>query len=149
MARRAQQYIAKRRPRFEPSRRRQEQLTNQFMHACIDGDMNGLLNLLTDDITLWSDGGGKVPAALNAIYGAEKVIRLIVGVMQRTPKDLALKFAWVNGQPGFIAYAGSEPLNVATLDIADDQIQALRIVQNPDKLQTIPKRTIVMESARP
>jgi RNA polymerase sigma-70 factor (ECF subfamily) len=41
----------------------------------------------------------------------------------------------VNGRPGRLARdADRRPVAVITLDIADGQVQAVRIVANPDKL---------------
>ena len=35
----------------------------------MSGDMEALLSLLSDDVALWSDGGGKVVAARNPFTG--------------------------------------------------------------------------------
>jgi RNA polymerase sigma-70 factor (ECF subfamily) len=60
IARRARQSVAARRPRFERSPEQEERLTQQFVEACMNGDMEGLVGLLSEDATLWSDGGGKL-----------------------------------------------------------------------------------------
>src|SRR4029453_12165069 len=54
LVRRARERIAKGRPRFDASVAQREQMTERFMAACATGDMEGLLGLLSDDITLWS-----------------------------------------------------------------------------------------------
>jgi RNA polymerase sigma-70 factor (ECF subfamily) len=73
IARRARQSVAARRPRFESSPEQEERLMGSFLEACFGGDMEGLLALLSEDVTLWSDGGGKTRSALNPIHGADKV----------------------------------------------------------------------------
>jgi RNA polymerase sigma-70 factor (ECF subfamily) len=78
MARRARQHVAERHPRFESSPEEQERLTHQFIQSCISGDMPGLISLLAEDITLWSDGGGQVAAALKPIKGADKGRQLLL-----------------------------------------------------------------------
>lgn len=45
------------RPRFESSPEQEERLMGNFLEACFDGDTEGLLALLPEDVTLWSDGG--------------------------------------------------------------------------------------------
>ncbi|HEY0070065.1 MAG TPA: RNA polymerase sigma-70 factor [Chloroflexia bacterium] len=140
MVRRAQQHLAERRPRFSATPEQREQLTRTFMQTCTNGDMDGLLSLLTQDIVLYSDGGGKVQAALKPIYGPDKVARFIFGVLSKLPPgaDFAVKTASVNGQPGIVTYLDDEPNTVVSLDIAEGRIQGIYITVNPDKLQHIP-----------
>ncbi len=95
--------------------------------------------MLAEDVTLWSDGGGKVHAALNPIHGPDRVARFFLGVLRKTPPPtLAVRPAKINGQPGIISYVDGSPLNVLTLDVADGRIKAVRIVANPDKLKAVP-----------
>lgn len=138
IARRARESVAARRPRFEHSPEQQERLMQQFVRACSTGDMPALLELLADDVTLWSDGGGKARSALNPIHGSDKVARFFLGVLRKAPSTLAVQPANINGQPGIISYADGNPLNVLTLDLADGRIKAVRIVANPEKLRSVP-----------
>lgn len=138
IARRARQHIEARRPRFDPSPEKKEQLTLQFMQTCVSGDMSGLVELLADEVTLWSDGGGEVPAALRAIHGPTEVAHFLLGILRNAPPNFVPRLAWVNGQPGIIGYADRDPLAVLTLDITDGRIQVIRIVVNPDKLKHVP-----------
>jgi RNA polymerase sigma-70 factor, ECF subfamily len=138
IAHRARGYVAARRPRFERSPEQQERLTERFVEACSTGDMPALLELLAEDITLWSDGGGRVRAALNPIYGPEKVTRFLLGVLRKTPPTFVSRLARVNGQPGIVGYVEGRPASVLTLDTESGRIRAIRIVVNPEKLRTIP-----------
>jgi RNA polymerase sigma factor (sigma-70 family) len=70
ISRRARQSVAATRPRFESSPQQEERLIESFLQASLSGDMEALLALLSDDVTLYSDGGGRTRAALNPIYGA-------------------------------------------------------------------------------
>ena len=85
IAHRARQSVAARRPRFERSPEQEERLSRQFLEACMSGDMEGLISLLSEDVTLWSDGGGKVAAAPYPIYGPERVARFLLGVLRTVP----------------------------------------------------------------
>jgi RNA polymerase sigma-70 factor, ECF subfamily len=138
IAHRARGYVAAQRPRFERSSEQQERLTERFVEACSTGDMPALLELLAEDITLWSDGGGRVRAALNPIYGPEKVTRFLLGVLRKTPPTFVSRLARVNGQPGIVGYVEGRPASVLTLDTESGRIRAIRIVVNPEKLRTIP-----------
>lgn len=135
MARRARQYIAARRPRFNASPEQQERLLLQFLETSTNGDVPGLVELLADDITLWADGGGKARAALKPIRGALNVARFVVGVVRTLPRDMVTRRVEINGQPGIIAYEGDRVIGVAVLDVGDGRIQGIGFIVNPEKLQ--------------
>ena len=138
IARRARQSVAARRPRFERSLEKEKMLTERFVEACMSGDMEGLLELLSEDVTLWSDGGGKVAAAPYPIHGPEKVARFLVGVLRTVPPGFFAHPARVNGGPGAIGYVDDHPTGVVALDVAEGRIRRVRIVVNLDKLRTVP-----------
>ncbi len=135
LARRARGYVQARRPRFTASTAQQDRLTREFLRACTTGDLPGLVATLADDITLWSDGGGKVAAALKPIHGREAVARALIGAVRKAPPRLDTRFTHVNGQPGLVSYLDGRPFAVLLLDIAEERIQGVRVVANPDKLR--------------
>ena len=137
IAHRARQSVAARRPRFEHSREQEERLTRQFLEACTSGDMEGLLGLLSEDVTLWSDGGGKVAAAPYPIHGPERVARFLLGVLRTVPPGFSARPARINGGPGAVGYVNGHPTGVVALDYADGRLRGVHIVVNPDKLRTL------------
>ena len=138
IAHRARQSVAARRPRFERSPEQEERLSRQFLEACMSGDMEGLISLLSEDVTLWSDGGGKVAAAPYPIYGPERVARFLLGVLRTVPPGFSARPAQVNGAPGVVGYVDGSPTGVVALDVVDGRLHGVRIVVNPDKLRGIP-----------
>jgi RNA polymerase sigma-70 factor, ECF subfamily len=137
IAHRARQSVAARRPRFERSPEQEERLSRQFLEACMSGDMEGLISLLSEDVTLWSDGGGKVAAAPYPIYGPERVARFLLGVLRTVPPAFSARPAQVNGPPGVVGYVDGSPTGVVALDVVDGRLHGVRIVVNPDKLRGI------------
>ena len=135
---RARLKLTERPRRFDASPAQISKLMERFFAAARRGDMQGLLELLTDDATLWSDGGGKVAAALNPIYGADKIARFFAGIARALSATLTLRAAVVNGQPGMITYVEGRPQSVITAELEDGKIGAIRIVVNPDKLRAVP-----------
>jgi RNA polymerase sigma-70 factor, ECF subfamily len=112
---------------------------NSFLEAYMSGDMESLLALLSEDVTLWSDGGGKTRAALNPIYGADRVARFFSGILRKAPPGFVVRRASVNGRPGFIGYfEDGGPQSVTTFDVAEGSIRGIRLVVNPEKLGTVP-----------
>jgi len=139
IARRAKQSVAARRPRFESSPEQEERLIEGFLEACLGGDVEGLVSLLSEDVTLWSDGGGKTRAALNPIHGADKVSRFFSGILRKAPPGLVVRWARVNGRTGLVGYfEDGSPQSVTTFDAAEGRIRAIRLVINPEKLGSVP-----------
>jgi RNA polymerase sigma-70 factor, ECF subfamily len=139
IARRARESVAARRPRFESSPEQEESLTESFLAACVGGDMDDLLALLSGDVTLYSDGGGETRAALNPIRGPEKVARFLAGILDRVPPGFVVRRTRVNGYPGLVGYFGDgSPHSVVTLEVVVRKIRAIRLVVNPEKLASVP-----------
>ncbi|HYP15817.1 MAG TPA: RNA polymerase sigma factor SigJ, partial [Opitutus sp.] len=65
---RAKRHLAQREMREEPASEKAERVVQQFLQACVSGDMRSFLAVLTDDAVMYSDGGGKVRAALKPIH---------------------------------------------------------------------------------
>jgi RNA polymerase sigma-70 factor (ECF subfamily) len=138
MARRARTHIVERRRRFGASNEERRQLAERFLRAATSGDMDGLVALFADDVTLRSDGGGKVAAALNPIEGPQKVARFFIGLARKRPADMVFRPAGVNGRPGMILYTGGRPYSVMTFEAAGGKIGDVDIIVNPDKLHGVP-----------
>ena len=134
---RARRQVDAKKPRFEASRQRKEELAQRFFAAAAEGDTEGLLGLLAADVVAYGDGGGKGPAFLRPVFGRDRVARLFAGFRAQAEqfRVTSLQPATINGQPGavFLDPEG-HPIVVVSLDIADDQVQAIRAVSNPDKL---------------
>ena len=141
--RRAREQIAARRPRFDSSPQQREQLTEQFLKTASEGDLQGLITLLAEDVALWSDGGGMASAALRPIRGADRVVRFMLGSLRKlVPAERVSQPAEVNGQPGIISYVDRRPISVLVLDLVDGRIQTIYIVTNPEKLAGLPSQSI-------
>lgn len=138
IVRRAKQHLGSRRSRFLPSLQQQEKLTQQFIQACNQGDLPELIDLLATDITLCSDGGGKVSALLKPIQGNVKVARFLIALRRsRLIPNYDLEVVKVNGQIGITYSSGAVIQNVAVLEIIDYKIYAIFFVRNPDKLRHV------------
>lgn len=133
---RARKQIEARRPRFEPSREKRDEIARRFFAACRDGDSEGLMQLLAEDVVMYGDGGGKAPAMRKPLAGAERVASTLVAFARLAAQLGAVdEPAVVNGQPGarFVTEDGLL-INVVELDIAPRGIRAVHSIVNPDKL---------------
>jgi RNA polymerase sigma-70 factor (ECF subfamily) len=137
--RRAKQHVTEDRPRFEVSPQEQQRMLQQFLEASSHGDMQGLLALLSKDVVLYTDGGGKAAAVPNPIYGPEHVARFFMEAPAKfMPRDVVRRFAEINGQPGIVVYHHGQVFGVFTMDVSEGQIRTIYIVRNPDKLALLP-----------
>jgi RNA polymerase sigma-70 factor (ECF subfamily) len=137
---RAKHHVSAMRPRFQASEGERRELLDRFLQATASGNLEGLVSLLSDDVVLHSDGGGKAVAAPNLIRGANKVARGALGTLQRlTPKNLVTRLAQVNGDPGIVSYLNGNPYSVLTFEAGEGRITAIYVVTNPDKLAGVPR----------
>jgi RNA polymerase sigma-70 factor (ECF subfamily) len=117
----------------------------RFTEALQNGDARALTDLLTEDVGLWSDGGGKVAAARRPLAGRAEVLSLLVG-LHRTAAASAVyasasfELREVNGEPALLINADGRLETVFVLTVAGERISALRVVRNPDKLRFIQRQ---------
>jgi RNA polymerase sigma-70 factor (ECF subfamily) len=131
---RARRQIEAKKPRFEASRKKREELSRRFFDAVVAGDTEGLIRLLASDVVAYGDGGGKAPAFPQPVHGREKVARLFLRAKRLGVASL--RHVEVNGQPGALLLDPEDRvLAVLSLDIADGLVQTVRAVSNPDKLR--------------
>jgi RNA polymerase sigma-70 factor (ECF subfamily) len=137
---RARKRIGSPHARFEADPAQAKRLVERFTEASFAGDLEGLIALLAEDITLWGDGGGKVPGgARRPVHGASNVARLALGFLRRlVPQEITVRPTEINGQAGFVAYVSGRPLSAVIFDIRDGRIQTIYAIGNPDKLQSLP-----------
>ena len=130
---RARRHVDERRQRFDADLRHGRELTDRFLVACATGDLSGLLALLSEDVVLWTDGGGKARAALRPVVGSHRTSRFLINVSKRgnflDPRPVVL-----NGQPATVFVADGKVAGALTFDIRDGLIVGIRAVTNPDKL---------------
>ena len=151
---RARRFIAENRPRFDTDEAKRDELVNRFFAAAEQGDLDGLIELLAEDVIVHGDGGGKVPQWYEPIIGAHKVARLFAQ-MGRQTATLGATFEphRINGQPGVI-FRGPHGgvFSVMSIEVVDGRVATIRSVVNPDKLAhlgAVESLREVMDAARP
>ncbi|MBT2414246.1 RNA polymerase sigma-70 factor [Streptomyces sp. ISL-12] len=146
-AHRAREHVRARRPRYTADRSRQREVTEQFFAAATGGDVNALMELLSPDVTLWTDGGGKVRQALLPVTGASTVAAWFAAIGTVSyqgvePADMNAELADINGGPGVVFSGPDRVIATLTFDFdADGRITALHNVANPDKLRAVAEGT--------
>lgn len=131
IALRARRHVAARRPRTTVDDRERQAVLARFFAAASTGDLQGLLDVLSPDVVLVTDGGGRKKAALRPIVGRDKVLRFLQAVM---PEDTGIELVSVNGARGLRIAVAGELDAVVTAQVDDGGVVALYVVRNPDKL---------------
>ncbi|GAB3813748.1 RNA polymerase sigma factor SigJ [Micromonospora zhanjiangensis] len=131
---RAVAHVGQDRTRFTADPAEQERLLTAFLAAARDGDLAGLTALVATNATAWSDGGGRVRAALNPVYGADKIARFAAGVLGPHRTGLRFDRTEVNGQPAVVTRQPGRAPYLFTVGAAGGRITGLYLVGNPEKL---------------
>ena len=138
LAVRARAHVHAARPRFKVERAEADRIARAFFAASRDGDVATLRAMLADDVTLSSDGGGKVIAFLNVIRGVDKALRLFAGIARKyRDKPVMLGRVEIDGLPGYITHDRGGVLQTTALEIRDGMVAAIYITRNPDKLRHV------------
>ncbi|WP_423802952.1 RNA polymerase sigma-70 factor [Paenibacillus dendrobii] len=115
----------------------QEQTTNlveQFMQALASADAARIVEFLSTDAVLITDGGGKVKAQLQPLNGHIPISHLTSNFLKKLPGNLTYRLTMVNGLPGIVVYLDGKTLTVLSFKILNGHIVNLYFVINPDKL---------------
>jgi RNA polymerase sigma-70 factor, ECF subfamily len=115
-----------------------DRLLRRFLEATRDGDVDGLLQLLTADVVTWSDGGGKATAARRPVTGPLNVARFWTGLASKVPPGFEFRIGRVNGRAGLLSYHHGRLFHVVTIDADERGIRGVYVVLNPDKLPQDP-----------
>jgi RNA polymerase sigma-70 factor (ECF subfamily) len=139
LASRARKHVQANRPRFPIAREEGDRIAQAFFTASRSGDVDALRSLLTQNVVIRTDGGGKVHAFRNPIRGVERVLRLYAGLRRKLGDAQSPVFAAmrIDGLPGYISYERDGVLQTTAFAIEDGRIAAVYITRNPDKLRKV------------
>ncbi|MEU0685580.1 RNA polymerase sigma-70 factor [Streptomyces uncialis] len=138
LAGRARKHVGEGRPRFDVDPAEQRDLTERFLAAAADGDIERLLSLLAPDASLVGDSGGKSKAPLRVIETAAKVARFLVGAARKgIDERMTFETLELNGAVAILARYDGKPDAVFQLDVADGRVQRVYVIRNPDKLVSL------------
>lgn len=129
-----------RRPRFLPAPAEGDRLLAAFATAATAGDLDGLLEVLSADVVLWSDGGAERHAARRPVVGASRVARLVANIAHQLPADSTFDMVHINGDPGLVISTSEGPTGALSVEVGAEGISAVHIVVNPDKLRHLHHR---------
>lgn len=122
------------RPEVHVPKAARDAIASRFIDALIQGDGLALAGIMHQDAILLTDGGGKRSAALNPIYGADKILRFFAGIRRKTRAEVRFERTLLNGVPGLVAIAEGEIWFAMVPDVQDGGVGRIMMMRNPDKL---------------
>lgn len=122
-------------PGQHPSVSIAEEKIKDFVNALLQGNTTKMLELVSEDVVFYSDGGGKVRAAQVPVVGFEKVLKLHQYLMNMYAGKFTYSFLMVNGLPGIRFQLDEGIQYVYSFAYRNHKIQAIYIVANPEKLR--------------
>ncbi|MCP9271897.1 RNA polymerase sigma-70 factor [Mycolicibacterium arenosum] len=138
MAHRAREHVQARRKRFEPVDPQQSMaITAQFFATASTGDLDALITMLAPDVVWTADSAGKVSAARRPVFGADRVARLVLGLLRVGGDDGRVEPAFYNGAPALVLYLDDHLEGIITVEITDGRISHFYAMRNPDKLGAV------------
>lgn len=132
---RAKQRIREDRARFTVAPAAKERLLGRFLAGLRAGDEQALLDVVAEDATWTSDGGGKIPVARN-VRGAARIARFQVHLARKLlARGFRIELAWINGEPAIATWAGDRLFSTLSVDTDGERLSAFYAVLNPEKLR--------------
>jgi RNA polymerase sigma-70 factor (ECF subfamily) len=133
---RARRHVHEERPRYATSDTDRDALAARFFAAAQDGDVAGLVAMLSSDATMTGDGGGKAAAFTEPLTGAVTIARVLAAIFRRGRTEGAwTELVGFNGQTGLLGRDAQDRVVFAmTLDVVDGRVAGILSVVNPDKL---------------
>ncbi|MEM9107925.1 MAG: sigma-70 family RNA polymerase sigma factor [Pseudomonadota bacterium] len=139
LASRARGHILKSRPRFEVHPEEADRVASAFFAASRSGNLDALGRLLADKAELHNDGGGRKLAALNVIYGAQKVARFYAGLARKPHSGPALwqQRTRINGLPASLDITSDGTRQATLVEVGGSEVVSVYVIRNPDKLERL------------
>jgi RNA polymerase sigma-70 factor (ECF subfamily) len=113
---------------------------DKYLQVIRSRDVKKLEQLLTHDIVVVSDGGGKVAAALNPLVGIESASLFLSGVYTKFYQDVLVEKHLVNHHPALFYYVDGQLVSCQVFEVLDGLIRRVYFVRNPDKLAALGRK---------
>jgi RNA polymerase sigma-70 factor (ECF subfamily) len=131
---RARERVRAERPRFRADASMHQRLLGQFSSAIAANDTAALLSIMTSDVQMVSDGGGKRPAALRVLNNPDEVAKVLLHIGNVNGGIRKARILTLNGVPSLWFEDPKGYESVMQFDVVDDRIRSIYVVRNPDKL---------------
>jgi RNA polymerase sigma-70 factor (ECF subfamily) len=112
---------------------------DKYIDTIRSRDIKKLEELLSNDVIVVSDGGGKAKAALNPLVGIESASLFLSGIYNKFYHDQHVEKGMVNHHPALFYYIDGQLVNCQIFEWQNGLIHRVYLVRNPDKLAGLKK----------
>jgi RNA polymerase sigma-70 factor (ECF subfamily) len=126
-------------PRIAVNSASNKEYVDKYLQVIYNGDVEELENLLHDDISIISDGGGKASAILRPLYGKSVAAKFLVGIYRKfySTGDIRIQKTYINHQPALLLYKNQKLSVCQVFEFDNENISRIYFVRNPDKLRSL------------
>jgi RNA polymerase sigma factor (sigma-70 family) len=111
---------------------------SQFLTSLEQGNVDQVMSLLTEDVMLVADGGGKVHAATRPIQTRDRAARVLLNGFQGYDQGkIHFEVTPLNGENGIVIRSGDEIVAAIFIQLQRGKLARIYYVRNPDKLTRI------------
>ena len=110
---------------------------DKYIDIIRNGDTARLEQLLSDDIVLVSDGGGKAAAAQHPVVGKEKALLFLSGIYRKFYYDKSIEKGFVNHHPALFFYEEGQLVTCQVFELQNEKVHRSYFLRNPDKLASL------------
>lgn len=115
---------------------RHQALLEAFLVAMYHRDFEQLKQLLHADVTVYQDGGGKVPAGIKPLFGIDPVAKFLQGILSlNTDAQFRMVPVFIHSVPAVVIYKNDQPDTIVYAVSADEVLTEVYFVRNPDKMK--------------
>ena len=117
---------------------------DKYVQVITSGDISELENMLSEEIAVISDGGGKAVAFRKPVPGRKQVQALLSGIHRKFYTDARIEKTEINHQPALLYFDKNDSekiVNCQMLIFEGDLLKNVYFMRNPDKLKKLQKNS--------
>ncbi|MCF2501913.1 sigma-70 family RNA polymerase sigma factor [Dyadobacter sp. CY107] len=108
-----------------------------YMHTIKNGNVENLVEMLSNDIIVRTDGGGKIKIVSELTVGASNAAELMLYVYKTYQHAFTIAYREVNHQPAILFYNDGVLVNCQIFEVEDSKIKQIYSVVDPAKLNSM------------
>lgn len=132
---RARERVTAKRRRFQIDDATRQRVLERFMAAANAGDRQRIIEVLSTDAVMISDGGGKAVAVHRPLLGSERISWFWHTVSRRFYSQVQSRIVRVNGELGIAYYDAGRLQTLLVFETDAERVHRIYALRNPEKLQ--------------
>lgn len=132
---RARERVTAKRRRFQVDDATRQRMLERFIAVAHSGDRKRIVEVLSDDAIMISDGGGKAVAVHRPMIGSERISWFWYTISRRIYSREQVRIVRINGELGIAYYAEGRLQTLMAIETDGERVHRIYSLRNPDKLR--------------